>query len=218
MNICLPQVSTISAEAEIGALRHGVNMKVQDSNRIFKEMFWHRHAVNYLAMGMSNKETADSCQVEVATINSLLKMEWFNERVKQKMEELGYDLINMFKAEGMASLQTLVEVRDNDKASNRDKLTAATTILDRVLGKATQYVEVKSEHVNSNPVAHIESLQKQVQSLRGELKILPICEANAEVGPSIEPSSVPFSEGKAEGFAEEQSRFEKVLRASPLSD
>lgn len=170
------QASALSAEAllEIGR-RYGAEPAISGAGtEPVKEMPWHAHAINYIAMGMSANDTATACDTTDVEIGKLLRSPKFQERVANKMAENGNgDLLKLFQAASLSAFATLVEINENQKAPPMARLKAATEILDRHLGKATQFMEIKSENTNLNPVERVAALENEVGNLQKELKVLP---------------------------------------------
>lgn len=106
------------------------------------------------------KDVADGCGVDRATVSNLLKQKWFQERVTSLMAERGgRDIMQLFRAEQFNSLVTLIDIRDDESASRRDRLTSAMTILDRALGKPVQRVESSNVPTSSDPVSEVARLE-----------------------------------------------------------
>lgn len=170
------EASTLSAEAllEFGR-RHGAEAAILTPGvEPLKELPWHAHAVNYIAMGMSSVDTAKACDSNSYEIGKLLRSPRFQERVANKMAENGNgDLLKLFQAASLSAYATLVEINENPMAPAMARLKAATEILDRHLGKATQFMEIKSQNTNLNPVERVAALENEVGNLQKELKVLP---------------------------------------------
>lgn len=169
------EASAISAEAllEIGR-RYGAEAAIRQKIEPLKELPWHSHAINYIAMGMSSSDTAIACDTTNIEISKLLRSPAFQERVARKMAENDNgDLLKLFQAASLSAFATLVEINENQKAPPMARLKAATEILDRHLGKATQLMEIKSENTNLNPVERVAALENEVGNLQKELKVLP---------------------------------------------
>lgn len=169
------EACAFSAEAllEVGR-RYGAEAAIQRTIEPLKELPWHTHAVNYIAMGMSSSDTAVACETNNLEISKLLRSPAFQERVANKMAENGNgDLLKLFQAASLSAYATLVEINENPKAPAMARLKAATEILDRHLGKATQFMEIKSQNTNLNPVERVAALENEVGNLQKELKVLP---------------------------------------------
>lgn len=169
------EACAFSAEAllEVGR-RYGAEAAIQRTTEHIKELPWHMHAANYIAMGMSSSDTAIACETNNVEIGKLLRSPAFQERVANKMAENGNgDLLKLFQAASLSAYATLVEINENPKAPAMARLKAATEILDRHLGKATQFMEIKSQNTNLNPVERVLALENEVGNLQKELKVLP---------------------------------------------
>lgn len=148
-----------------------LNGRRSDTSNAIKqsELPWQRAAAYHFAAGMSSKEVAEANDVSLVTIASLLRTPWFQELVTTLMAENGgNDIMAMFKAEQINSLQTVVEIRDNEKVPAVTRLAAARDILDRGLGKPLQRVEQSNSPTSGDPVAEVERLERENNRLRGE--------------------------------------------------
>ena len=76
------------------------------------------------------------------------------------------DIMELLRAEQINSLCTIIEIRDDPKASKNTRALCAKDILDRTLGKPTQRVEVSSEAASLDPVAEVERLEAEVNRLK----------------------------------------------------
>lgn len=132
------------------------------------EQPWHRAAAMMLAAGRTKGDVAAALDKDQATISLLLRERWFQQNLIEEMRENGgKDIMEMFKSESMNSLLTLIEIRDNAKASPAVRAAAARDILDRHLGKPTQRVETVGEVKSGDPVAEAERLEQENARLSG---------------------------------------------------
>lgn len=128
---------------------------------------WQRAAAHMFGQAcMSNAEVAAACGVNIQTVRVLLATPWFQEHVTALMADKGKDVMDFFRAEGMSSALTLIELRDNVKASPAVRKAAADSILDRAYGKAVQRVETNSVLTSSDPVAEERRLREENERLR----------------------------------------------------
>lgn len=176
--------SSLSAESLLELGRNygseGISKPAPGNIVPLKEMSWHIHAANYIALGMSAKDTAAACDCTDQEIYKLLRQPQFAERVAKKVAESHGDLLELFKAASLSAFSTLVEINSDTKAPTMARLKAATEILDRHLGKATQFMEIKSENTNLSAVERVKQLEGEVKHLAGDLKLLPASEASCE--------------------------------------
>ena len=126
------------------------------------EQPWHRTAAFAFALGASLSDVATQHDKAVATVSNLLRQPWFQQKVSEIMAEYGgRDVIELFKAEQFNSLQTLIELRDDKKIAPTVRVTCARDILDRALGKPTQYIEQKTAISSDDPVAEVKRLEEE---------------------------------------------------------
>lgn len=133
-----------------------------------KEAPWHRQAARLLATGkIPFKQVAAACNVTPNSISMLMRNEWFQQVILKYQEEYGVaqDIMEMFKAECMPSLATLVEIRDDVASPASVRRASAMDILTQVLGKPTQKVEVESSVRSDDPVAEFDRLTRENASL-----------------------------------------------------
>lgn len=158
--------SALPPEARLGAFvthRHG---GAQERYYVKSEEPWHREAAYMLACGLGKGEVARELQVEAVTISRLMRAPWFVERVTQLLDGQGKDIMSAFKAEALASLDTLVELRDNEKAPPAVRRASAVDILNRALGTPTQYVvTTNTGGSGGDPVAEYERLTQEAARL-----------------------------------------------------
>lgn len=157
------------AEGEERALPVLLNGKGLPDLEPYREEPWHRHAAMCYAMGMTAKNIAEDCKKSLPAVYKLIRRKEFQANVTSLVETHGVgDIMANFRSEVIASLATLVEIRDDEKAPKAVRANIAFGILERVLGKAVQKVE-HSGQVSSDPVAEVERLEAQNQLARKEL-------------------------------------------------
>lgn len=136
---------------------------------------WHRMAAQLAAFGYNNKQIAAELGKSVQTVGTLIKRREFQAVVTAIIEENGgqNDLMGQLKNEVAASLQTLVEIRDDEKAPKAVRANIAFGILERYLGKVPQKLEHSGEIKHGDPVQAVEQLKRANIELQ------------REVGPSV---------------------------------
>lgn len=106
---------------------------------------------------------------------NIRKQTWFQERLIEYFRELGKDKIEATLAIEVApSLSTMVEIRDNPKVSPNVRLSAATTIMERALGKPTQHVKVENTKTVGDYEEELKNLREEEERLNSELRSLKI--------------------------------------------
>ena len=130
----------------------------------------HRTAAMLFASGWTTREVAKACDLGEGTVRNLLRTPWFQERVTQLLAlNGGQDIMALFRSEQFASLATLIEVRDDPKASAAVRAKVANDILDRVLGRAVQRIESTNVPHSSDPVAETAQLAEENKRLQEAL-------------------------------------------------
>jgi hypothetical protein len=138
--------------------------------KLEKEAPWHRLAAFMYAMGAIQQQISRELNKSLQAVCNLTHQPFFQEKVIAIMAETArvHDVIELFKAETLSSLATLVEIRDNPKAPASARVDCARDILDRTLGKAVQRVETAAQVTSEDPVAEVARLESEVKRLREE--------------------------------------------------
>ncbi len=168
------------------------------------EQEWHQHAARYLAMGMTQAQTADACGVGYLAVAKVCAAQWFQERVTKLMAAQDSDIMEHFKQlriGAVLKLENLLEAK-----SETVQLGAIKEILDRNLGKAVQRIESDTTVRSADPVQEAKQLQEEILRL-GATPVAdlstPSCEAASpnevrkdpkDASSSIVPFSSPLSE------------------------
>ncbi len=159
------------------------------SHVIQQEKSEHRFLVFLFAQGKSAKTiflelggewdeelgrpVAGTGQWSYSRLIQIRKQTWFQKALISYLEECGRDVITArLEAECGASIDTVVELRDNKQAPPAVRLNAAKDILDRFLGKATQKVEVTQSKSVSDYESELEEIKREEESLTNELRHL----------------------------------------------
>lgn len=122
------------------------------------------------AAGKTTAEIADKTGYTKEYVRQIQRQPWFRKRFLQLAAEAGKDEVKAFLGvETLASLEVLVEVRDNNNEKGATRVAAANAILDRALGKPTQKVESES-HNYSHTASEASELDRQLAQAEAELK------------------------------------------------
>lgn len=154
-------------ESEVTGLHRFVLDDFRDSSTqgLMNEQPWHNMAAHMVAFGFTLKQIAESAGVSINAISGLKAQRWFQERVAQIAHAHGKDIADVIKAEALASVQKLVELRDGAE-SERVQLAAAVQLLEHGHGKAVQRV------VAVTATKHFSSEKEEETALLEELSIL----------------------------------------------
>lgn len=133
---------------------------------------WHRTAAFMFATGkVTIKQVAEQCEVSQFSVRSLMKNAWFQETIIALMKDMGgTSVLELFKAEQLNSLLTLVELRDDAKQTGSVRRASAVDILDRAMGKPIQTVITDNTVRSADPVAEAEQLKESIQRKQDDLK------------------------------------------------
>lgn len=158
--------SALSAEALTSNRLHGKEQLVDAL--VNEEKPWHKHLAKYLALGMSQRDAAKMCDCSEGQVANLLRTPWFQERLDEAMSSEGSDILSLFKGASTKAFAVLVEIAQDPKAPSASRVASAKEILERHLGKSTQFVELKSE-VISDPVARAKELEERLKATTARL-------------------------------------------------
>lgn len=131
-----------------------------------KEPPWARMAAFMLLQGRTNSEIGMAGNVHPDTVGHLRAQRWFQELLATLANEDGEASLGLLRAEAVASIEKIVELRDGAE-NQRVQLAAAIFIAEQVNGKAVQ----KTMNLNANttfdsPDAEMRSIQEQLAALR----------------------------------------------------
>jgi hypothetical protein len=129
----------------------------------------HRAWIYMHAQGATPREIASKTNYSYAAVASVLRQPWARQRLVQILKETGQDQVKHFlKAEVGPSLEVLREVRDSEKSKQSEKISAASAILDRALGKPTVHIE--ADNTNRNVPADLQRLDAEIAGVRKQLE------------------------------------------------
>lgn len=135
------------------------------------EAAWHRMALYDKARGLSNREVAAKYKVSTSMVILLTHQPWFREQMEAVIEEEGREsLRSVLEGEGLNSIYTLIDVRDNEEAKGSERVAAANSLLDRLMGKAPQTVQ----HVDggrSEAAKTQDRLERELKEVEDAIKL-----------------------------------------------
>lgn len=135
------------------------------------EQPWHKHAAYYLATRTPRKKVAELFNVSTRTISALLTQPWFQKILSDVIKDtVGTDVMDLFKAELINSVNTLVEIRDSEKTPAIVRANVAKEIVDRVMGRTVQKVETTvTKGLSPDPVAEAKDLEQRLNLAKENL-------------------------------------------------
>ena len=144
---------------------------------------WHRYAAYLFASGKSISAIALQLGKEHKTVANLTRQPWFKRKVDDLVAELGMDVFDALKAVQHKAVAALERILDDPGSTLAAVVSAADSILDRVRGKPTVYIESSVVH-SEDPVGEYERLTLEIQQLRREtgLELLPHSSSNGAEG------------------------------------
>ena len=135
-----------------------------------KEQAWHKVAATLYALGASQAQIARELDKTPQAVCNLVKQRHFQSRVAEIMAENSRDVMELFKAERVNTLATLIELRDNPETPASVRAMICKDLLDRVLGKAVQRIEAVNEVHSDDPVKEVEMLEANIKRLSDSIR------------------------------------------------
>lgn len=147
-----------------------------------REQPWHRGLVTLAARGLTAKECflnyggewANGRAVSGSGLKSydsiclVMRQPWFKQRVIDLLARAGQDHVKAFlETQIKPSLDTLVSIRDSDKASAAVRRQAANDLLDRFLGKPSQPYQPRNNEgeTPTTPEDEARALREEIEQL-----------------------------------------------------
>jgi hypothetical protein len=128
----------------------------------------HRMMVYLSASGASADDIATQTGYTAASVRQVLKQPWARQRLVQILNETGRDRVAHFLKNQVApSLETLQEIRDDTTKAAAARITAANSILDRALGKAT--IKIESDTTTRNVPGEVARIDSELAAVRKQL-------------------------------------------------
>jgi len=132
------------------------------------------------AAGKTVSEIAAQTGYSIQTVGAISRQPWFRERFLQIAKEDHQEAVTAFvKGQSLASLETLVEVRDNKDNKGSERVAAANAILDRALGKPAVYVKTEGTMSVASATSTKADLERQIEAVQLQLQSRGIRTANA---------------------------------------
>lgn len=122
------------------------------------------------ASGKTRRDIATSVGMSYSWVCQIFKQQWFKTNVAKILQENGSDAIQSFlQVEAMPSLEVVSEIRDDPEAPAAARLSAANSILDRLLGKPKEKIEVTNK-TNKAVEAEADKLLEEAKELQSKLR------------------------------------------------
>ena len=162
-------MSEAASDNGVDSFKEGFTPLAPYNWEIQKERSWHKLATTLFALGASQAQIGRELDRTPQAVCNLLKQRFFQSRVAEIMAENSRDIMELFKAERINTLATLIELRDNPETPASVRAMICKDLLDRVLGKAVQRIEAVGEVHSDDPVKEVEMLEAEVKRLRDEV-------------------------------------------------
>lgn len=135
-----------------------------------KEPWWCGMAMFMLMAGKTNSEIGEAANVTPVCVSQLRAQRWFQEKYTTLVNENGQGIMGVLQAEALASVETLVRLRDFAE-SDKVQLQAATTLLEHAKGKpvATVLSHTTSYKQYRTPEEEHAAIQEELRHVRANL-------------------------------------------------
>lgn len=142
---------------------------------ILNEKPIHRTIAYLMAAGRSRDEVAELTGISRTTIDTVVKQPWFRKMLREITDAAGKDMVKAFlEGEVIPSLEVLRTIRDDTTQKGPTRVAAASTLLDRFLGKPVAHIESSTNlniHTAGRAAATVESelerVDAELRRLRG---------------------------------------------------
>lgn len=132
------------------------------------EQPWHRMAAIMLIHGHTNSEIALHAGVTPQHVSNVRAQRWFQQLLATLANEQGQEVSGLLAAEAVASIETMVALRDFGE-SERVRLAAAQALFEHANGKAVQKTIIHSTTSRANfstPEEELVHIEAQIRDIR----------------------------------------------------
>jgi hypothetical protein len=134
-------------------------------HRRVRELPQHRLMIMLKVQGLSNQEIGERLDVLPSTVGDVLRQPWARARIVHELQTAGRDALHtLLESTAVDSVMTLVSLRDDPKTPQAVKKAACDSLLDRVLGKATQPIVQTNVNIQSTSLVELDAQIKQIES------------------------------------------------------
>jgi predicted transcriptional regulator len=131
----------------------------------------HRMVILLSAAGYSNKQIAAELGITPVWVGHILRQPWAVEMLGRLVASGTSHLVqNKFASIVPSAIEALAEITTNPEAPASARVSSATAILDRFLGKPTQRVETKSEVTYRDADEEKRQLERELANLQSRSK------------------------------------------------
>lgn len=135
---------------------------------IKNEQPWHRMAAYMLLAGRTNSEIAMAAERSTAQVTVLRGQKWFQQLLANLANEAGGDVMGVLAGEALASIETIVSLRDDSDMPARVRLSAAQTLLEQAHGKPVQKILSHTQHSSADPTQEMQDILSELQALKNK--------------------------------------------------
>lgn len=155
------------------------------------EQTWHTMAAYMLLAGRTNSEIAAAARVHPTHVSYLRGQKWFQQKLAVLANNDGEELLGIVKGEALASVETLVSLRDNSNVTDAVRRSAAKDLIEFAHGKAVQRtIAISATTHFDSPQDEMEQIQEELATLRrrSSAESKPVLEAVTLTSPEIAAS------------------------------
>lgn len=135
---------------------------------ILKEKPLHRVMAYMIARGMTQIEVANATGYSREQVNLIANQVWFRDIVAKVIHEAQADgLMELLRAGAVDAVETLKTLVVSAK-SETVRLGAATSLLDRILGKAKPMEDGDKDRVPIDPTSELDQINSELQRLENK--------------------------------------------------
>lgn len=128
---------------------------------------WHRLAIMMASSGSTVTEIAEKLERTVTWVSLLLRQPWARERLVNEIQRAGRNEIEtLLKSAGPSAIQRVIELSESAK-NEAVRLAANREIIDRLLGKAVEKIEVTRK-----PDLDLDKVNQELKALEEQEKAL----------------------------------------------
>lgn len=117
----------------------------------------------------NNRPISGTGEFSYQHLLNIRRQPWFQNELLAVIAENGSPLVEArLQLEMMASVETIIEIRDNEKEKGATRLAASNSLLDRYLGKPAQTVRTEAPSTTASHEAEANELRERLKRLEQE--------------------------------------------------
>jgi len=137
------------------------------SRGLKNEQAWHRMAAYMLLAGRTNSEIALAANCSIVEVSQLRSQQWFQQLLGTIAANEGEAVIGAVMSEALASVETLVELRDDLNQRGATRLGAALALIEHAVGRPVQKtLTAKVHNPYRTPQEEYAELKQELEGLK----------------------------------------------------